>query len=209
MTHRNPKLAALLNALEEILLQSDAPAALKARAGQVLRTLDTPFPNAASLPARLEACANLAAAVDGARQGGSDAVVRAAESLSDLDPLLPWTRRPNSAASGMAFHNHHANAMLIGPGGLEQRSDIWLGVSLVAPEIHYPFHKHPPNELYLVLSDSEWYREDRGWFAPGIGGYVHNSPNQEHAMRAKDKPLLAFWLLWSDAGPVQATYNAA
>jgi quercetin dioxygenase-like cupin family protein len=68
-------------------------------------------------------------------------------------------------------------------------------VSLVAPGIRYIDHRHPPEELYIVMSGGEWYREDRGWHAPGIGGIVYNPSDSVHAMRSGPEPLLALWLL--------------
>ena len=118
-----------------------------------------------------------------------------AEAFERLEPDLRWARRPGSEAHGRAFHDGHANAVLVGPTGLEQRSDVLVGASLVAPGIRYIDHRHPPEEIYVVMSEGEWYREDRGWHVPGIGGVVHNPSDAVHAMRAGPEPLLALWLL--------------
>ena len=122
-----------------------------------------------------------------------------AEAFEALEPELRWRRRPGSRGHGTVFHDGHANADIIGPMGLEQRSDVWFGASLVAPDVPYIDHRHPPEEIYIVMSEGEWYREDRGWHAPGIGGVVYNPPDVVHAMRAGPSALLALWLLW--AGP--------
>ena len=67
----------------------------------------------------------------------------------------------------------------------------------MAPGIRYPDHRHPPEEVYVVLSDGEWMQGEGNWFKPGIGGIVYNSPSILHAMRAPaSEPLLAVWLLW-------------
>ena len=118
-----------------------------------------------------------------------------AEAFAALEPDLRWGRRSNSEAHGETFHEGHANAVLVGPTGLEQRSDVLVGASLVAPGIRYIDHRHPPEEIYIVMSEGEWYREDRGWHVPGIGGVVYNPSNAVHAMRAGPEPLLALWLL--------------
>ena len=118
-----------------------------------------------------------------------------AEAFAALEPQLAWVRRPGSEAHGAAFRDGHANAGLVGPSGLERRSDVLVGTSLVAPGVRYIDHRHPPEEIYIVMSGGEWYREDRGWHAPGAGGIVYNPPNVMHAMRAGPEPLLALWLL--------------
>ena len=120
-----------------------------------------------------------------------------AEAFEALEPELRWRRRPGSEAGGEMFHDGHANADIVGPMGLEQRSDVLFGASLVAPHVRYVDHRHPPEEVYIVMSDGEWYREGCGWHTPGIGGIVHNPPNIVHAMRAGPTALLALWLLWA------------
>ena len=118
-----------------------------------------------------------------------------AEAFEALEPELRWRRRPGSEAHGTAFHDGHANAEIVGPMGLEQRSDVWFGVSLVAPNVRYVEHRHPPEEIYIVMSEGEWYREGCGWRVPGVGGVVYNPSNVVHAMRAGPSALLALWLL--------------
>ncbi len=123
-------------------------------------------------------------------------VASLAAAFGGLEPELRWRRRPGAQAHGEPFFDGHANADLVGPVGLEQRSDVLVGASLVAPGVRYIDHRHPPEELYIVMSEGEWYREDRGWHAPGAGGIVYNPSNAVHAMRAGSEPLLALWLLW-------------
>ena len=118
-----------------------------------------------------------------------------ADAFSALEPELTWVWRSGSEEHGETFRDGHANAWLVGPDGLEQRSDVLCGASLLAPGIRYIDHHHPPEEIYIVMSEGEWYREDRGWHAPGIGGIVYNPSNAVHAMRAGPEPLLALWLL--------------
>ena len=136
---------------------------------------------------------HLSSALDRAR--AAPETVPLAKAFAALEPALAWVRRPDSKAHGETFFDGHANAWLVGPTGLEQRSDVLVGTSLVAPGVRYVDHRHPPEELYIVLSEGEWYREDRGWHTPGIGGIVHNPSNVMHAMRAGPEPLLALWLL--------------
>ena len=91
----------------------------------------------------------------------------------------------------------HANAIVICRGGLEERNDVSVGISLIAPDIRYPEHHHPPEEVYLVLSQGHWQKSGGAWFEPGIGGLVHNPPGIRHAMRSGTTPLLATWCLWN------------
>ena len=141
------------------------------------------------------ACRHLPSVLECAR--AAPEVSTLAEAFAALEPELRWRRRPGSEAHGRAFHDGHANADIVGPMGLEQRSDVLVGASLIAPGVRYVNHRHPPEEVYIVMSEGEWYREDRGWHTPGVGGIVYNPPDALHAMRAGPKALLAFWLLWA------------
>ncbi|MBB1492652.1 MULTISPECIES: dimethylsulfonioproprionate lyase family protein [unclassified Paracoccus (in: a-proteobacteria)] len=121
-----------------------------------------------------------------------------AQAFRAVEPALDWRPRGTNDTASTNFPTSHANAVFVGPGGIEQRNDIWIGVSLLAPHVRYPDHDHAPEETYLVLSDGEFRQEDGDWFSPGIGGSFYNRPGILHAMRSGDGPLLALWALWND-----------
>jgi hypothetical protein len=141
---------------------------------------------------RLPVCDHLAGAIGRAR-GGPDDIARIAGAFAALEPLAPWRRRPSEDA---AFSEGHANIYFVGPDALELRSDVVIGASLLAPGITYPDHRHPPEEVYAVLSPGEWRQGSGPWHEPSVGGIVYNPPGIVHAMRAGDAPLLAVWCLW-------------
>lgn len=118
-----------------------------------------------------------------------------AAKFCELERRLEWKTRTvyDTTASGN-FLLGHANAMIVGPGGLEVRDDVWLGISLMAPRVRYPDHDHSPEETYLVMTDGQFMQEDH-WFVPGVGGSFYNPPGVKHAMLSKEVPLLAFWAL--------------
>lgn len=126
----------------------------------------------------------------------AESLVAHAQALRAIAPSLIWWHRTADVEPGSPFTYAHANATLIGQGGLEERDDVWIGISLMAPGIEYPEHHHPPEEVYLVLSPGHWQQASGAWFEPGIGGLVHNTPNILHAMRSGTAPLLATWCLW-------------
>jgi len=118
-----------------------------------------------------------------------------AQALLALSSQLTWWHRPDAIEIGEPFASGHANATVIGKGGLEERDDVWVGISLMAPNIEYPEHHHPPEEVYLVLSPGQWRQGEKSWHSPGCGGLVHNPPSILHAMRSGSQPLLATWCL--------------
>ena len=128
-------------------------------------------------------------------QSGPSEIRALANCLQEIAGELPWYQRQEPALPD--FMRGHANAFIIGPQGLEQRCDIAVGVSLLAPEIEYPDHNHPPEELYVVMSDGDWRQNSNSWHTPGLGSLVFNPANITHSMRSGPKPLLAIWCLWT------------
>lgn len=184
-------LDAVLPAMQARARDGDSPASLD-RIAAAARIEGNP----GSAPATLPVCAWLDAAT--ARPGGAadlDAVMAATRALL---PLLAWRTRPGNDTASPNFSDSHANAMVLGPGGVEDRRDFWLGFSLVAPGTRYPDHRHAPEETYLVLSPGQFRKEGRDWFRPGMGGSFFVPPNTLHAMRSDDDaPLFAVWALWA------------
>ena len=196
MENRHPLLAELLTGLEQVFADNTPPEPLRTAATQAFRALETVYPPSQAERSWLDCCQHLEPALAEAERIGSPALAATARVMRKLSPALSWGRRPGSDRDP-AFHDGHANAILIGSGGLEERRDVWLGVTLMAPDVTYPFHRHSPDELYIILSNSSWYRDDSGWFDPDCGGYVFNPSRAKHSMRSKNTQLLAFWLLWS------------
>jgi hypothetical protein len=121
-------------------------------------------------------------------------------SFKTLEPLLEWgTKSVYDNSASQNFLMSHANTMIVGPKGLEDRGDLWLGATLMAPHVRYPNHDHPPEETYLVLSQGEFMQADNDWFTPGVGGSFYNPPGIKHAMRSGSAPLFAIWALLPDS----------
>ena len=103
---------------------------------------------------------------------------RLIDAFRAIEPEREWVRRSSYDATASAnFVEGHANAMILGPAGLENRRDVWLGASLLAPQVRYTDHSHAPEETYLVLSDGEFRQGDGDWFTPGMGGSFYNTPH--------------------------------
>lgn len=123
-----------------------------------------------------------------------DALRRLSSAFQALEPCLPWMSEVGGSASD-ALREAYADAMIVGPGGLSESGALEIGVSVMAPGMTYPDHRHPPEELYIALSDGEWRQNADPWVSPGIGGLIYNPPGITHAMRSGDQPFLAIWCL--------------
>lgn len=197
MTYRNTDvqefLDACLAAFGNRVIDPRAAASLK----RIGAALETPGKESSGDGARLPVCDLLAGVADPAGFDAED-LKRVMAAFAVIEPRLAWARRGGDSPNASdGFADGHANALIAGPGGLERRSDVWLGVSLLAPHVRYPDHTHPPEETYLVMSEGEFRHGDSGWFVPGTGGTLYNQPGIVHAMRSGETPLLAFWALWA------------
>ena len=122
--------------LEEFLVSYAAalpPAAIGPEAaaaiGKAYEALRTPGASAAVTPRSLPVCRYLPEAIATARAGAAP-VARVAEAFAALEPRLAWA--PRAAGGPFASDNWpdgHANAMIVGPQGLEDRRDLSIGVS--------------------------------------------------------------------------------
>jgi quercetin dioxygenase-like cupin family protein len=196
---RSPDLQLFLTTAEAAIRHgSDVDPRVPVAAERIFTALRTPSTQAGqSGEARLPVCRHLVPALEHvSHQTGP---VRAlADAFSVIEPRLSWKPRPGAEAHGEEFLNGHVNATIVGLDGLEIRGDVRIGVSLMAPHIRYPDHRHPPEEVYVVLSEGQWRQASDPWHEPGIGGFVYNPPNIVHAMRSSERPLLALWFLWTE-----------
>lgn len=197
MPKRDPLLQEFLTSLAAAFRARDVGPQAAAAIDRIYDALQSPGPGGPGAARRLPICRYLTEAVATAR-AASAPVSRLADAFMALTPLLAWA--PRAAGGPFASDNWpegHANATIVGPKGLEDRDDLAIGASLLAPHVRYPDHNHGPEEVYLVLSPGRFQHGDSDWFEPGMGGTLYNPPNIKHAMASGDAPLLALWCLWN------------
>jgi quercetin dioxygenase-like cupin family protein len=197
MEHRDAALQAFYDLTETaILRRADSCKNAGPAAKRVFDALrNTVGGKGSSAPQRLAVCDTLESALHVAGTGPAPIPALAA-ALNGLSPRLQWKRRKGSTPDGTNLYDGHANALVAGPGGLEEREDVWVGISLMAPHVRYPDHRHHPEEVYVSLAGGAWWNENMEWTTPGPGGLIYNEPNVLHAMRTEAQPLLAIWCLW-------------
>ena len=191
---RLPALQRCLDALRQAMAARAPGTAIAACSAGVFQALAQAAPRDDAPGHRLSPCNYWNAALDHARTA-RHGLAPLADALQALEPALRWYTRPGDSSASANFAQGHANAMLVGPSGLERRNDVWVGISLLAPQVRYPDHSHPPHECYLVLSPGQFRQGGAPWFEPGAGGVLFNPPGIRHAMRAGPQPLLAVWCL--------------
>jgi hypothetical protein len=191
---RDQAVQRFLDAAEAAIAVSATPGSAAGRAAGLVfaRSRDGVGAFGRPLAIQLPVCAHLEAALDGAEEGPRGAV---ADALGALVDRLEWKRRLSADPADRMFWDGHANAIILGPGGLEDRDDLWIGVTVMAPGVTYVDHDHPPEEVYVSLAPGEWWNTDMDWTDPGMDGLIYNPPGIRHAMRSGAGPFLALWFL--------------
>lgn len=190
---RSPDIARFLDASVLALRQACRGPALAA-AERVIARFDTAGDMAGiagGAPNRLPVCRWIGAALGGVA-ADRHALARA---FAALEPQLDWKRRAGARPGDGPFWDGHANAVILGPAGIERREDLLVGVTVMAPGVRYVDHDHPPEEVYLSLTPGEWWNAAMDWTDPGPTGAIYNPPGIAHAMRSGAEPFLALWYL--------------
>lgn len=143
--------------------------------------------------------------------GRSGPLAAIAEAFGAVEPLATWLQNPNYSveAMGPGFVDRYGYVELIGPGRPVESTDLLVGLLLLGPEMHYPDHAHPAEEIYhVVAGHAEWWREGQGWLRKPPGAIIHHRPMVRHAMRTGEEPLLALYC-WTGNVEVYAQMTGA
>ena len=201
---RSPDLQRFLSSAEAaIRYGSGGDGPVRVAAERMFAALQVPSTQAGPPgTARLPVCRHLATAQEQVRHQPGP-VGALADAFAVIEPRLDWKVRAGAETQGEQFRDGHANATIIGPEGSR------YGAMSGSAESHgaaYALSRpsHPPEEIYVVLSDGQWRQASDPWHAPGIGGLVYNPPNVVHAMRSTERPLLALWFLWMEQNSSRA-----
>lgn len=161
----------------------------------IFAALEDVSPQTVEAGSRLPVCSYLDDICDPA-EFADQSLRQLVEKFRALEPRLVWYLRQGGWAGASAnFGDSHANAMIVGPGGLETREDVSIGVSLVGPDVLYPDHRHPPEETYLVITQGDFRQGHNEWVHVSTGETFFNPHNIVHSMRTFAHPLLVFWAL--------------
>ncbi len=125
---------------------------------------------------------------------------RLVAALSRVMPDLRWRQTYSRAQVGARFLANYAWTEFLGPAAPVRCSRLSAGLLLLGPEIHYPGHRHPAEEIYVPLAGTaEWQRGREPWTVRPPGSAVLHESGAIHAMRTASEPLLALYL-WRGHG---------
>ncbi|MGO6882995.1 dimethylsulfonioproprionate lyase family protein [Rhizobium ruizarguesonis] len=175
------------------MLKPDAPIMPKRLAGKVFEKLIRPgrFPpfekrEAPENHRLLQFATESLGPQDPASRGLTAAFVQLADNLT-------WARSKAGPFASRNFENSHAHAVLFGPGGIEERNDVRIGVTILAPYTRFPDHTQYQPRAFLALSPMEFCTESDSWKRLHAGEIAYSGAGEVVAMRCTAKPLLMLW----------------
>jgi hypothetical protein len=116
-----------------------------------------------------------------------------ADGLIDLLDDIDWYRGRSGPYASANFERDHAHAILAGPGGIEERSDLRIGLTVMGPYTRFPDHEQTDPRVVVALSEGEFQSDGSCWFREQVGSSLFYPPGRQFAMRCTASPLLILW----------------
>lgn len=150
-----------------------------------------------------------AAALCAAESGWwSDPVHPLTSAFLKAGPEAQWREPYLPEDIGQDFCDRFGCYCLIGSGGPWHSQTMRAFVVYMPPNLWYPWHQHPAEELYFVLAgEGEFLRDGHTPKVLRAGESCFHESGQSHALCTHDKPVLAY-VLWRnnfDVPPVLTT----
>ncbi len=127
--------------------------------------------------------------------------------LAVLGPALAWTRNPNyRGRPNPRFLANYGYGVILGPPDRRARpliddASASMGLLMLGPDIEYPRHHHPAEEIYIPLAGTAWWRRGDGpWHRVPPGTAIHHPSGMPHATRTGGEPLVALYLWRGEIG---------
>lgn len=111
-------------------------------------------------------------------------------------PLAKWRETYKGTDIGQDFMDRFACYCLIGVGGAFTSQKMCAWVVYMPPYLHYPWHHHPGEEMYLTLAgEAEFMRKGALDETLRAGDTSQHASNQPHAMETHAHPVMAY-VVW-------------
>jgi mannose-6-phosphate isomerase-like protein (cupin superfamily) len=118
------------------------------------------------------------------------------DALIAAAPHAQWRETYKHTDIGQDFLDRFGCYCLIGKGGAFDSRKMWSYVVYMPAGLHYRWHHHPAEELYMVIAgEAEFLREGEAPEFLREGGTSFHASNQPHAMQTHDHPVMAL-VLW-------------
>lgn len=128
--------------------------------------------------------------------------------LTDLNTAAgkaQWRRTYADTTIDQDFKDRFGCFCLIGDGGFWSSSEISAYLVYMPAGLHYPWHQHPAEEIYVVLAGhAEFAKGDDAPKLVGTGQSVFHPSSTPHATTTHNQALLAYvvWRNHLDVRPI-------
>lgn len=116
--------------------------------------------------------------------------------ISDAAPAMRWRAIYQSETHDTSFMDKLGCFSIIGKGGPFASDTLRVFVVYMPAGLYYPWHIHPAEEIYLVISGSATFKragaEDERL---SEGQTMFHESNQPHAIETTDSPMLSL-VVW-------------
>lgn len=108
-------------------------------------------------------------------------------------PFAHWRETYKGTDIGADFLDRFGCYCLIGPNAPFVSDQMAGFVVFMPPHLHYTWHQHPAEELYLVLSgEAEFHRDGAPSETLRAGQTSFHASNQPHSMTTHNHPVMAY-----------------
>lgn len=126
-----------------------------------------------------------------------------AQAFREAAPEAGWYEPYPGDEISLDFSSRFGCYCLIGAEGRQDApfysSQMTAYVVYMPPRLHYPWHNHLGEELYLVLAgEAEFHVEGEPSRILGVGSTVEHAAWQRHALTTHESPVLAYVIWRSD-----------
>lgn len=192
---RPAELQEVILALGDLRLANSVPSMAKFNLGLALTLLEKRGPVLAGAHAETSG----SSLIEGARKALAD-VARLSEGhnrlsvgLRSLMGRLEWYRGRVGPYASANFVHSHLHALLVGPGALEHRTDLRIGLTVLGPYTRFPDHDQHYSRVFLPLSSGEFRFGDDDWVRSAAGEVLFNGAGRQCAFRCTGNAMVLLW----------------
>lgn len=191
---RPRELQEVLTSLGDVLLAESVPLMPKFNAAKIISMLDRPRPTLAEPNAISDArLTELAKTTLSAVCNQAPARRSLVTALLAIFGRLDWYKGKHGPFGSVNFGENHQHALLVGPGALEHRTNLRIGLTVLAPYARFPDHHQTHSRVFLPLTFGEFRFGDDDWMYSSYGEVLFNEAERQCAIRCTAKPLVTLW----------------
>lgn len=124
---------------------------------------------------------------------------RILELLAMVDKKMEWTEGYSNETKDKHFLENFSYGEIIGPRGIYYHESVTIGLTIMGPNLYYPWHYHPAVELYYVLNTgTKWGINKEALVDVEASTLILHPSMVPHATMTGTNPMVALWFWTGD-----------